>query len=516
MRFTKDRAIVQDRSLVHTEHPLGENQSITREGFLLCRNVPIARTGLQEYLNDEICEENDTDNELHGARGKNGIVQVERLEEDVFHPDCLASFEGKDVVDDHPDDPVTPDNYHEHTVGVTLNPRRGEGGLSDFIIADLLIKKASAIAAVRAGKREVSAGYDADYKVLGPGRARQHNIIANHVALVDRGRCGFRCAIGDKEPDMSKKTIDKKPGLVRRVLDALANKDRKALESAMDDMEKEEDEEASEKETMNATGTHIHVHLGGKEEAKGADPATAGAAKDDEEEVVEEEAEGAAANGLEKRVLALETGQQQILESLRKIATRLGDGEEEEVVEEAEEGQGEEEAEGEVADADEEEEKAEEKKDPKAKDKTKDSKRVKDSASLKDVHRDTVSDAEVLSPGLKMPTFDSAKPFTVTRDSICLLKRRSLALAARDDKNGGADAVKTMLGKGKTLTGLDCNVVDTVFNGAVALMKDRNTQDDAPKTISQARGTKTRDQKAPTSIADMNRMNREANKQPVK
>lgn len=536
--YTKDRATVLDRSLVHTEHPLGENQSLTREGFLLCRNVPIARTGMQEYLNDEIADAEYLDDEqtkrnpLWDARGKNGIVQVDRPEAEVFRPETLASFEGKDVVDDHPDDIVDPNNYHEHTVGVTLNPRRGEGGLSDFIVADLLIKKASAIAAVRAGKREVSAGYDAEYRVLGPGRAQQYDIIANHVALVDRGRCGFRCAIGDKEPDMTQKTKDKQPSLMRRVLDALAKKDRKALEKAMDEMETEEDEQASEKETMNATGTHIHLHLGGEEEAKGKDPAEAGAA-DEEETEGEQEAENERASGMEARLMKLESAVAQIAEAVRKMASRTGDDEGEAEEEEAigDEQEGEEEAEGNTPEADEgavEEEPDEKGKKGKDKAKSKDvgmtgkksllggktvDKAIKDSKHLKDDFTDAKSGAEILAPGLQMPTFDSAKPAKVTADSICLLKRRALAAATRDEKNGGKDSVTTMLGK-RPLAGLDCATIDTVFNGAVALMKDRNSQDDSPRTVSEARGQKkTTDKKAPTSIADLNAANREHYKQ---
>ncbi len=76
----------------------------------------------------------------------------------------------------------------------------------DILLADLLITDKAAIESVRAGLREVSCGYDADYEQIEPGRGRQRNIIGNHVALVEKGRCGSRCAIGDKDmPTQAKK-----------------------------------------------------------------------------------------------------------------------------------------------------------------------------------------------------------------------------------------------------------------------------------------------------------------------
>ena len=134
--------IVHDRSIVLADFMLGNKQAQTPEGFLLCKDVPIARIGTQDYLNEEIPE-------IEG--GKDGVIKVERLPDDVFHPDTIASFEGKPVVDDHPDAPVDPSTFKEHVVGVTINVRRGAAAYDDLLLADLLIMDADAIAAVRAG-----------------------------------------------------------------------------------------------------------------------------------------------------------------------------------------------------------------------------------------------------------------------------------------------------------------------------------------------------------------------------
>ena len=55
------------------------------EGYLLCLNVPVARTGVQEYLPEELG--------LPG-NGPPGMVEVYRPDSEVFSPETIASFEG--------------------------------------------------------------------------------------------------------------------------------------------------------------------------------------------------------------------------------------------------------------------------------------------------------------------------------------------------------------------------------------------------------------------------------------
>lgn len=184
---------------------LGEKQSMTPEGFLVCHDVAIARTGQMLYKAGEV----------DVPAGADGLIRIQRDEATVFHPDAMASFQGKPVVNDHPDGKVTPDNWREYAVGTIQNPRRGQGPLSDFIIADLLITDASGISAVRGGKREVSCGYDADYETVAPGLGLQRNIYGNHVALVERGRAGSRCAIGDQDMTIEAKPAGFKAALMK-------------------------------------------------------------------------------------------------------------------------------------------------------------------------------------------------------------------------------------------------------------------------------------------------------------
>lgn len=187
----------------HTTHTLSPNIRETPEGYLVCEGVPIARTGVQEYLPQEVPVK----------PGPSGVVLVVRTEEEVFSPATVASFEGKSVTLDHPDpdpDPdesdVNPDNWRDLTRGVAMNVRRGAGIEEDLLLADLLVTDADAIAAVREKRlRQVSCGYDADYEEIRPGVGRQINITGNHIALVTTGRAGWRVSIKDAAPDNKEK-----------------------------------------------------------------------------------------------------------------------------------------------------------------------------------------------------------------------------------------------------------------------------------------------------------------------
>jgi hypothetical protein len=172
-----------------TVERLGPMQSLTPEGFLIVRGVPLARTGPQLYSDQEIPIKGDA----------SGRIIIERLPEDVFRPQTLASLQGKAVTLDHPDDDVTPENYKALLVGTVINPRQGERVFDNLLLGDLIIYDAAAIKAIRDKEvREVSVGYKADYEETATAHGRQRNIICNHLALVRDGRCGPVCRIGDK------------------------------------------------------------------------------------------------------------------------------------------------------------------------------------------------------------------------------------------------------------------------------------------------------------------------------
>ena len=165
---------------------LSPNQIETAEGFLICKNVPIARTGMQEYTARDLMLDGDPER----------MIKVNRYETDVFEPAALASFEGKPVTDGHPPEEVEPANFASYAKGHIQRVRR-EG---DFMVADLYINDPILINDVRNGiKREVSCGYICEYTADGDGY-KQSKIRGNHVAVVPRGRAGHEVAIKDESP----------------------------------------------------------------------------------------------------------------------------------------------------------------------------------------------------------------------------------------------------------------------------------------------------------------------------
>jgi len=210
------------RSHFYASARLGDTQATTPEGFLICGDVRIARTGDMLYGRGEIPVE----------AGPDGRIVIHRTEGEVFRAETIASFHGKSVTLAHPDEDVSPLNFRDYEVGTIQNPRRGDGLESDFLVADLLIKDPDAIEAIRGKKiRDVSCGYDADYEQVAPGRGFQRNIYGNHVAIVSSGRAGPRCSIGDQ--DMT--TAAAKPSLLDKIAVGLGFKDAAELEGKIGD-----------------------------------------------------------------------------------------------------------------------------------------------------------------------------------------------------------------------------------------------------------------------------------------
>lgn len=166
---------------------LSPNQIETIEGFLICKNVPIARTGVQIYTARDLNLDGDPER----------LITVNRYETDVFETAAVASFEGKPVTDGHPPEEVEPYNFASYAKGHIQRVRR-EG---ELLLADLYINDPVLINDVRNGvKREISCGYICEYVPDGNG-FKQTKIRGNHVAVVPRGRAGHEVSIRDEAPE---------------------------------------------------------------------------------------------------------------------------------------------------------------------------------------------------------------------------------------------------------------------------------------------------------------------------
>lgn len=188
---------------------LSEHKLKTPEGYLICTDAILARTGKQEYLKKELfgdsCEDSDE------------MIEVERPYDEVFSKATLASFENKPVCIEHPNEDVNIDNYKDYAVGYARNIRQDKIDGVDVIIADLVITDKDAIELIESGKMtDLSCGYDCEIIQDDKGEYMQSKIRGNHIALCEEGRAGnariVDSNINDKKyqfPELTKEDLEK-------------------------------------------------------------------------------------------------------------------------------------------------------------------------------------------------------------------------------------------------------------------------------------------------------------------
>jgi hypothetical protein len=434
------------RSEFYVTAEIGPKQSLTPEGFLLCKDVPIARVGTYIY----------GPNETPIAPGPDGVVHIERTRAEVFRPETIASFNGKPFVDEHPSQPdetrwtVDPHNWREVARGVVLSPRQGLGADDDVLLADILITDAESIdyfydaenGIPRPGKREVSCGYLAEYKETAPGWGYQYDIIGNHLAHVIGGRCGSRCSIADSALILNQESVivtckNKVQQWKDSLLDAFKSKKTEAeFKQVLDAAPKEDESEEEKKKTEDARVRRV---------------ADAVAEKISED--------------MEPRFKNIEDG----MEDLKK---KVGDKKVKDETEEEEEKRKKKEKEEEKETED---KKIEGELEEEAPEGTGDkAKHAKDSAYMADSFQEVVSIGEIIAPGFNFPTFDSKAQPVKTLDTLCKTRRTILDLAYSADPTVRAH-METML-HGKQIKDCKCNDVRTIFRSVGDVKSRQNNQ----------------------------------------
>lgn len=160
---------------------LSKNKMKTSEGYLICTDAILARTGKQQYRKSEIwqdCDDADT------------IVDIDRPYEEVFSEATLASFENKPITVEHPDVDVNTSNYKDYSVGFVRDVHQGKVDGQDVILGTLVITDQQTIDEIENGEHtDLSCGYDCD--IIDENNPKQTNIRGNHVALCQQGRAGI-------------------------------------------------------------------------------------------------------------------------------------------------------------------------------------------------------------------------------------------------------------------------------------------------------------------------------------
>ncbi|MCG2572342.1 DUF2213 domain-containing protein [Acinetobacter sp. ME22] len=176
--------------------PAQTTRTLTPEGFLLCKDAKLAKAPQIRQYNAY---------EFGGIEGfsNDQVINVFTSDAELFNPATIQSFQGVDATDDHPPGNVmNAATWRSHHIGTVSNVRQEDG----YLVADLLIKDSNIVQQIQSNQRlELSLGYAAELDLTGgtspdgtPYQAEFKNIEGNHVALVQWGRAGPDCRIGDR------------------------------------------------------------------------------------------------------------------------------------------------------------------------------------------------------------------------------------------------------------------------------------------------------------------------------
>ncbi len=156
----------------------------TNDGYIV-GHAKIARTGIQHYTAGELGL---TD------RAAGDVIRVYRPPSAVFDDKAMAGMAHRPVTNDHPADRVTSQNWKALAVGMIGGEVTSDG---KFVSVPLALMDQAAIDDWKAGKRELSVGYQCEVAmqdgVTPEGEAYdavQSNIRPNHLALCWKARGG--------------------------------------------------------------------------------------------------------------------------------------------------------------------------------------------------------------------------------------------------------------------------------------------------------------------------------------
>lgn len=182
----------------------------TPEGYLICVDAVLARTGKQSYRRSEIfADAQDDDTE----------IEVDRKPEEVFSKETLASFENKPVTVEHPDVDVNSENIKDYAVGFVRDVHKGVVDGQEVILGTLVIQDAQTIQEIEDGEHtDLSCGYDCD--IVDEANPEQKHIRGNHVALCAQGRAG------------NARIVDSK-----KVKDSLTKEEKELIDYAIDNLD---------------------------------------------------------------------------------------------------------------------------------------------------------------------------------------------------------------------------------------------------------------------------------------
>lgn len=101
---------------------------------------------------------------------------------------------------------------------------------------------------------------------------------------------------------------------------------------------------------------------------------------------------------------------------------------------------------------------------------------IRDSRQLSETWQDMIALAEIISPGIRLPTFDSRAHPVNTLDAMCKFRRRVLNVAYDTDMALHNDLDNLVDGGYSPTTAMTCDAVSAAFRALASLKRERNNQ----------------------------------------
>lgn len=211
---------------------LSQHRYKTPEGYLICVDSVLARTGKQTYRRNEIFADSEDDR----------LIEVDRKAEEVFSPETMASFENKPICVEHPDVDVTVDNISEFAVGFVRDIHKGEYEGEPVMLGTLVITDAKTIEEIENGEHtDLSCGYDCDIEDC--DSPEQKHIRGNHIALCEHGRAGIAHIVDSVQRKNDEESTYTE---VTKNLEKEADKDMKWLDTVVGEKKEEIKDESND------------------------------------------------------------------------------------------------------------------------------------------------------------------------------------------------------------------------------------------------------------------------------
>ena len=180
--------------LIHDKSSIKLNDSaINHNGFAVFEDVPIANSGnIQEYMYWELPN-------LPEELINKEVIKIYRPKKEVKK--AVDTFSYLTVTDEHPDEDITTKNYRDYAVGLSTSAKFKD---NHIVSSSIIITDSDTIVSLQSSSNtmELSVGYTAEV-VYEAGKTKDgeeydgyfRNYIANHIALVEKGRCGGSCKL---------------------------------------------------------------------------------------------------------------------------------------------------------------------------------------------------------------------------------------------------------------------------------------------------------------------------------